>query len=73
VSLKIDKRKKIRMRYEVCDKTGCLAPLVLKDPVLRALQTGLKAQVAFFDTRGREIAIPVSLLGFTAALKSLQK
>jgi invasion protein IalB len=73
VSLKIDDRKKIRIRYERCDKTGCLAPLALRDEQIKALQTGLKAQVAFFDTRGREISIPVSLLGFTAGFKSLKK
>ena len=73
VSLKIDKRKKIRIRYERCDKSGCLAPLVLNDQHLKALQSGLKARVGFFDSSGREIAIPVSLLGFTAGFKSLQK
>ncbi len=73
VSVKIDKRKKIRIRYERCDKFGCLAPLVLKDEVLKAMQVGLKAQVSFFDGRGREISIPVSLLGFTAGLESLHK
>ena len=73
VSLKIDDRKKIRIRYERCDKSGCLAPLTLRDEQVKAFQTGLKAQVAFFDIRGREISIPVSLLGFTAGLKSLNK
>ncbi len=72
VSLKIDDRKKIRIRYERCDKSGCLAPLTLRDEQVKALQTGLKAQVAFFDIRGREISIPVSLLGFTAGLKSIK-
>ncbi len=71
VSIKIDTRKKVRIRYERCDKSGCLAPLVLRDEELKAMQTGLKANVAFFDTRGREISIPVSLLGFTSGFKSL--
>jgi len=71
VSIKIDKRKKVRIRYERCDKSGCIAPLVLRDEQLKAMQTGLKAKVAFFDTRGREISIPVSLLGFTSGFKSL--
>ncbi len=72
VSLKIDTRKKVRIRYERCDQSGCLAPLVLRDELIKAMQTGLKAQVAFFDSRGREISIPVSLLGFTAGFKSLK-
>ena len=72
LSLIIDNGKPVRIRYERCDASGCLAPLALTDTLVKSLKGGRWARVAFFDATRREVSIPVSLLGFTAGLKSLK-
>jgi len=71
LSLKVDNGKALRMRYERCDATGCLAPLALTEDLIKALKGGRWARVAFFDATRREVSVPVSLLGFTAGFNSL--
>ena len=71
ISLTVDSGKALRMRYERCDATGCLAPLALTEDLIKALKGGRWARVAFFDANRREVSVPVSLLGFTAGFESL--
>jgi invasion protein IalB len=72
LSVTIDDGKPIRLRYERCDSTGCLAPLALTETLVNSLQGGRWARVAYFNAARREISVPVSLVGFTSGLKSLQ-
>ena len=72
LSLTVDNGKPVRIRYERCDASGCLAPLALTDTVVKSMRGGRWARVAFFDSTRREVSVPVSLLGFTAGLKSLK-
>ncbi len=72
LSLTVDEGQPVRLRYERCDPTGCLAPLALTDDLVKALKGGRWARVAFFDASRREISVPVSLLGFTAGFDSLR-
>jgi invasion protein IalB len=72
VSLTIDEGKPVRVRYERCDASGCLAPLALTETLVKSLQGGRWARIAFFDATRREVSVPVSLLGFTSGLKSLE-
>lgn len=71
ISIRVDDGKPTRLRYERCDRSGCLAPLALSDELLAAFKGGRWARVAFFDPNGREVSVPVSLLGFTAGFESL--
>ena len=71
LNVTIDEGKALRVRFERCDETGCLAPLSLSAAVIASLKGGRWARVAFFDPNRREVSVPVSLLGFTAGLKSL--
>ncbi|MFT5449479.1 MAG: invasion protein IalB [Gammaproteobacteria bacterium] len=72
VSLTVDDGKPIRVRYERCDASGCLAPLALTETLVNSLKGGRWARVAFFDATRREVSVPVSLLGFTSGMKSLK-
>ena len=72
VSLTVDDGKPLRVRYERCDASGCLAPLALTETLVKSLKGGRWARVAFFDATRREVSVPVSLLGFTSGLKSLK-
>ena len=72
LSLTVDNGKPVRMRYERCETTGCLAPLALNDQLIRAFKGGRWARVAFFDASRQEVSVPVSLLGFTAGFNALR-
>jgi invasion protein IalB len=72
ISITVDGGKPVRLRYEYCDGSGCLAPLALSEEMLGAFQGGRWARVAFFSRSGKEISVPVSLLGFTAGFRALR-
>lgn len=72
LSLTVDDGKPLRMRYERCETSGCIAPLALTDTLVNAFKGGRWARVAFFDVRRREVSVPVSLIGFTAGFDSLE-
>ena len=61
-----------RIRYDRCDPNGCVGTLVLNGQLLYALKMRGKASVTFEDADGREVVVPVSLMGLTAGLESLQ-
>ena len=71
LSLTVDDGKPMRLRYERCEPSGCLAPLALTEPLIKSLKGGRWARVAFFDVSRREVSVPVSLLGFTAGFNAL--
>lgn len=73
LSVTVDEGQPLRLRYERCERNGCLAPLPLDEQLLRSFKGGRWARVAFFDTTRREISVPVSLLGFTAGFDALRK
>jgi len=72
VSVTVDDGQPVRLRYERCDANGCLAPLALSQELIGALKGGRWARVAFFDPSGKEISVPVSLVGFTAGFNALR-
>ncbi len=71
VGLKIDEGEPLRFAVERCQANGCVAPLRLDEKLLAALKSGDQARVAFRDAARREIVVPVSLRGFTAAFNAL--
>jgi invasion protein IalB len=72
ISITVDDGKPVRLRYEYCDGNGCLAPMALGTEMLAAFKGGRWARVAFFSRSGKEISVPVSLLGFTAGFGALR-
>lgn len=73
VGLQVDDGEKIRFAYERCDASGCTGGLVLTDTVINALKKGKQAKFSFFSGTGQEVAVPVSLSGFTAGFNALDK
>jgi invasion protein IalB len=77
VFLKIDDGEQQRVEINLCEKQGCRIELVLKPDLLAQLKAGTKAIVSFhvFDQQGKqpEVDVPVSLLGFSAALGEVMK
>ena len=70
--IKIDENDELRVPFERCMNVGCKVVLALDDKMLSQLRKGSKARVQFHDLRGKGIALPASLSGFTAALRSLK-
>lgn len=73
VAIKIDDGKPIRFAIERCHAAGCVGALALDAKTLAMLKAGKQAKVSFRDPTRREIVVPVSLNGFTAAFKALPK
>ena len=56
---------------ERCDNNGCVGAVTLSDGFVAQLKRGREARISFHDGTRRRIAVPVSLLGFTAGFNSL--
>jgi invasion protein IalB len=57
--------------FEICDSSSCQARAVLEADLLKDLKAGLVGTVKFQNAAGQVLGIPVSLKGFSAALKAL--
>lgn len=73
VAVSIDGAEPRRLAVEYCVAVGCRAVLPVDPETEAALKQGRQAQITFQDRTRREIGVPVSLLGFTAALRALRE
>lgn len=71
VSLSIDKGKATAMRIQTSDPDGAYAGRELGEPLLQSMKRGRMLQVSFLTAKRQQIAVPVSLAGFTAAFARL--
>jgi invasion protein IalB len=74
--LKIDSGDAQPLEIKLCERAGCRIEMLLKPDLLAKFKAGTKATVTFyvFDQQGRQqIDVPVSLLGFSAALAEVMK
>ena len=75
--LKIDQSEEQRVPVERCEQQGCRIELVLEGELLSRLKAGTQATVSSYvhDGRGnlRRVDVPLSLLGFSAALAEVMK
>ena len=62
----------VKMAYLVCTQEGCVTvPTLLADDVVTALKKGVEVSVRFAALNKQVIGLPVSLMGFTKAMKSI--
>ena len=77
VFFKVDDGDRQRLELKMCAKEGCRVEVVLKPDLLAQLKAGTKATVIFYvyDRQGKEqeVDVPISLLGFSAALAEVMK
>ncbi|MEM7444003.1 MAG: invasion associated locus B family protein [Pseudomonadota bacterium] len=73
LELRIDNSWPIEFDYGSCQEDGCRAGRSLEPSMLGAMQAGVEMQVAVTETTGRQIVIPMSLIGFTAAYSAAQR
>ncbi len=72
VMLEVDGRDDLkRLPYQVCNSQGCRASLALDDRWLAIFERGLKGTLTVRTLRGKDVAIPLSLKGFTKGIKAI--
>lgn len=57
---------------ERCDANGCVGTVRLSEAMVGELKRGREARITFHDSARRRIAVPVSLMGFTAGFNALE-
>ena len=70
-TISVDSGDPRKIVIERCDTSGCVGAVTLSDGFVAALKRGREARISFHDGTRRRIAVPVSLLGFTAGFNSL--
>jgi invasion protein IalB len=75
VTMQIDGGGAIPLEVERCERQGCRIERLIDADLLSRLKAGTKATVFFeaFDPQGKRqrLGVPISLLGFTAALNEV--
>jgi invasion protein IalB len=70
-SISVDGGPPREIVIERCDASGCVGTVALSDRLIADLKRGRQARISFHDGTRRRIAVPVSLLGFTAGFNTL--
>jgi invasion protein IalB len=71
LGLKIDDTDMGRAGLVRCLPSGCIAEVILEDPLLEKLRTGKVATFIIFQTPEQGIGIPISLNGFAEGFDAL--
>ncbi len=71
-TLKVDRAPTQEIEIETCDSKGCYAGLEVDEQLLTALKLGNTLTVTFQNLAKEPIAVPVTLVGFTAALAKIR-
>lgn len=72
VQVHVDNNAPVSLNYSVCEAIGCRVTLKLDESWLGQFKAGNKAYIQFTSPQNQAIAIPVSLSGFTAAMRALK-
>lgn len=62
-----------RLAVQRCEPNGCIAPLQLTDEIMTKLKAGTAGKVVVTNAEGKNLDIPLSLKGFSAAFAELKK
>ncbi len=71
LGVQVDERSLHTYSFEICDSGTCQARAVLDGDLLKDLKAGLTGHVKFQNAAGQVLIVPVSLKGFSAALRAL--
>ena len=75
VTMQIDGGAEIPLQVERCERQGCRIEHIIEPDLLNRLKAGTRATVFFeaIDPQGKRqrLGVPISLLGFTAALNEV--
>lgn len=68
VSYNIDGAASQPLQLRTCERGGCIADIALSADVLGAMRNGQKLNIVFQNGPQRVVTLPMSLIGFTAAI-----
>ena len=71
LTVQIDDNEPTVMQFGSCIPTGCVVGSNLSEHQVNALKFGNEAKFTLQDSRRRNVTVPVSLAGFTAALNAI--
>ena len=71
VQLRVDDGEAERFPVQICLQAGCRSSIELSDDLVRRMKGGARATLTIADPQNRQVDIPLSLLGFTAALNEV--
>ncbi len=72
VTLAVDEQAaQAPLRFSTCLPAGCLVPLVFDQTAIAALRTGTTLKLKAMSNDGQDVALSVSLAGFSTALDRL--
>lgn len=72
ITVEVEGHDAMRVPVQRCDAGGCLAYVVMEQPLVDAFRKADQAKVTFYDAQRRGATIPLSLSGFTKGMKELQ-
>ena len=70
-TVKVDEGEPSPMVIQTSDANGAYAGMAISDELLASLKKGTQLTVAFKTAQRQDIAVPVTLIGFTAAYTQL--
>ena len=68
VQLRVDDGEAERFPVQICLQAGCRSSIELTEDLVSQMKAGERATLTIADPQNRQVDIPLSLLGFTAAL-----
>ncbi len=72
LSMRIDDGAVTKLEFGSCIPSGCVVGVTLTDVQVSAFKRGGEITFTFQDNRRRDISVPISLWGFTAALDAVR-
>lgn len=72
LGIQVDKAEPRGLPFRHCEPGGCLAPWNMSDSDVASLKGGTQLTVIATDQAGKQVGLPVSLKGFTAAYAKLK-
>ena len=69
--IKIDDGAEQKMVIQTSDANGAYAGMAISDEMLAAMKKGQRLVIGFKTAQQQDLAIPVTLIGFTAAYNKL--
>ncbi len=72
VQMQVDDNEPVQFPVQLCLGSGCRADIELSETLIGQMRAGTEAVLTIVDPQGRNVELPMSLLGFSAALDELQ-
>lgn len=73
LELQVDDNEPVRIGVDICGADGCMASMLFDDDMLQQFRQGSAGTVTIRDARNQTFDLPISMMGFTAALDRIME